>query len=141
MSHTPTTRPFGPYSVLITLHHAHLAHALERTERAVKCHRVAALLASASLSQTGEIVGGDCVRISARAGEVGLRIGLARAGGAGGGAGLDGETKKMGRLYLSVGGWVGTLEAIGRSSNLSDEIIKSKYALHFQSPTTNEQYN
>jgi hypothetical protein len=80
-------------------------------------------------------VGREFVRVSARAGEVGLRIGLARAGGGdasgGGGAGLDGETREMGReVVLECRGMGGTLEAIGQviEACSSDELIKARCA-------------
>jgi hypothetical protein len=92
------------------------------------------------------VVAGAFVRVSARAGEVALRIGLERArgrvrGGEGmdvdgesesGGGGLDEETRKMGKeVALECRGMGGTLEAIGQviEACLSDEIIKSKYVL------------
>ena len=85
----------GYYSALITLHHAHEVYALGLMGRALKCHRVAAFLASASPPEAGEEVGGgECVRVSARGAEIGL-IGLARAGGS---AGLGGGTREMGMV-------------------------------------------
>ena len=94
------------------------------------------------------MVAGEFVRVSARAGEVALRIGLERARGRvrgggeegmdvdgeseSGGGGLDEETRKMGKeVALECRGMGGTLEAIGQviEACLSDEIIKSKYVL------------
>jgi hypothetical protein len=79
------------------------------------------------------VVAREFVRVGARAGEVALRIGLARAaGGGGGGGGIDEETKEMGKavvLECRGVGVGGTLQAIGRmiEACLSDEILKSKY--------------
>ncbi|KAF8956457.1 hypothetical protein BDZ97DRAFT_1925469 [Flammula alnicola] len=44
IAHTRTHSLFSIYSGRITLHQAHLAHALGRTERALKCYQVAAIL-------------------------------------------------------------------------------------------------
>jgi hypothetical protein len=75
------------------------------------------------------VVAQEFVRVAARAGEVALRIGLARAAGAGE---IDAETREMGEavaLECGAVGVGGTLQAIGRiiEGCLSDEIIKSKY--------------
>jgi len=119
--------------------------------RALECYRVAAFLAAAA--GDGVVVAGEFVRVSARAGEVALRIGLARGGGdrgmgmdvdghslnlGGEGNGLDEETKKMGKeVVLECRGMGGTLEALGQviEACLSDEILKSKYVPPFLSPS------
>ncbi|KIM82134.1 hypothetical protein PILCRDRAFT_469683 [Piloderma croceum F 1598] len=143
IAHTRTTNLFEAYSALITLHHAHLAHALGRTGRALECYRVAAFLArgAATLPAGGGegegardggeevVVAGEFVRVCARAGEVALKIGLARAEG-----GIDEETKEMGKAVALECRGVGvdtTLQAIGRiiEACLSDEILKSKQNL------------
>ncbi|THH20192.1 hypothetical protein EW146_g1131 [Bondarzewia mesenterica] len=66
IAHTRTHNIFSLYADRVTLHHAHLAHALGQSERALQCYRVAADLA-------GE---GEFVRVSARAGIILLRIGI-----------------------------------------------------------------
>ena len=112
----------GYYSALITPHHAYLVHALGRTGRAIKYYRVAAFLASASHLEAGEEV-------------VGGKLALVRGWGdwaddwaarAGGGAGLDGETREMGREVVLVSRDGRDAQAI--EASLSDEIVKSKYA-------------
>ena len=57
-------------------------------------NRTGAFLPSVSPSEAGEVAG-EFVGVSARAGEIGLTIGLARVGG---GARLGGETREMGRV-------------------------------------------
>ncbi|KIL71185.1 hypothetical protein M378DRAFT_154670 [Amanita muscaria Koide BX008] len=44
IAHTRSTSLFPMYAARITLHHAHLAHSLGQTERALDCYRVAAHL-------------------------------------------------------------------------------------------------
>ena len=111
-----------PYAPRITLHHAHLAHALGQSARAVRCYRVAADLADV----------GTFVRAAARAGEVLLRIGL-RGGRfcAEDGSAEDAEIVELGREAVGLcRGMGGTLEAAGHllSACLSKEIVKSKCA-------------
>jgi hypothetical protein len=88
-----------------------------------------------------EVVAGLFVRVSARAGEVALRIGKVRVdsdgveGGEGGGV-LDEETISMGKEVADECRLMGgTLQAVGEmiEACLSDEIIKSKY-VPFPSP-------
>ena len=64
ITHTRAFNIFTAYSAKITLHHAHLAHALGDINRAAQCYDVAAYLA----------VKGSFVNISARAGSLALRI-------------------------------------------------------------------
>jgi hypothetical protein len=108
----------------------------------LECYRVAAFLAGGAATPPVEkgakevgvgelVVAREFVRVGARAGEVALRIGLARAAASAGG-GLDEETKEMGKavvLECRGVGVGGTLQAIGRmiEACLSDEILKSKY--------------
>ncbi|PPR08179.1 hypothetical protein CVT24_001529, partial [Panaeolus cyanescens] len=72
---------FSTYCARITLHQAHLAHALGNTERALKCYRVAAYLSrprtgmSAGEKKEDEGYDDPFVYTSARAGEIWLRIG------------------------------------------------------------------
>lgn len=85
IAHTRNQNLFNLYSARITLLHAHLAHGLNQTERALRCYEVAAYL---SRQRTGEDVqceGGDYdgvedayLHTAARAGEIWLRIGLLR---------------------------------------------------------------
>jgi hypothetical protein len=114
IAHTRTYDIFPNFSARITLHHAHLAHALGQTARALECYRVAAQLAEE----------GSFVCVAARAGEVAIAIGLrARE------AELDDETIAKGsEVAKSCRGMGSTLEAIGRiiESCLSKEIIKAK---------------
>ncbi|KAF5312032.1 hypothetical protein D9619_002393 [Psilocybe cf. subviscida] len=108
ISHTRTHGLFATYSARLTLHQAHLAHALGRSERASRCYRVAAWLSrprttgeSSSSSpskkasrthmhqeETGEDEDKDgaeeddgqedyWLNVSARAGDLWLRVGLA----------------------------------------------------------------
>ncbi|PFH47789.1 hypothetical protein AMATHDRAFT_66920 [Amanita thiersii Skay4041] len=44
IAHTRSTSLFPAFAARISLHHAHLAHALSQTERALQCYRVAAHL-------------------------------------------------------------------------------------------------
>jgi tetratricopeptide (TPR) repeat protein len=77
IAHTRTHELFPLYAARITLLQAQLAHALGRTERAVKCYRVAALLAAGG--EDGYEQGRDeWIRVAARAGEVWVRIGVVR---------------------------------------------------------------
>jgi hypothetical protein len=92
-------------------------------ERGKDCYRVAAYLAR---GEKGEVVAGKFVGVAARAGEVMLRIGVARKDGEGG---LDEETKRIGAdVARECRGMGGTLEAIGQviEACLADEILKSK---------------
>ena len=64
ISHSRTFDIFKSYSARITLHHAHLAHALGNLERAQQCYAVAAQIA----------VERSFVNVSARAGVLALKI-------------------------------------------------------------------
>ncbi|KAH7882576.1 hypothetical protein F5I97DRAFT_1969951 [Phlebopus sp. FC_14] len=77
IAHTRTHDFFADYAPRITLHYAHLAHALGDTDRATTCYRVAAHLDGAGPvgSQGGRV--GGFVAAAARAGEALLHIGLA----------------------------------------------------------------
>ncbi|KIK77337.1 hypothetical protein PAXRUDRAFT_17579, partial [Paxillus rubicundulus Ve08.2h10] len=77
ISHTRTHDIFDVYAARITLHHAHLAHALGDAERAATCYRVAADLDGACLVGSSVMPGGGFIAAAARAGEALLRIGLA----------------------------------------------------------------
>jgi hypothetical protein len=116
ISHTRTYGLFSTYSARITLHHAHLAHALNQPDRALQCYRIAA-----DLAEQQHVEGSDFIRVASRAGEVALRIGLQ----------MDKqETVQMGEdVVRESKGMGGTLEAIGQVTLacLSDEILKAKY--------------
>ncbi|KAI6023416.1 hypothetical protein EDC04DRAFT_2934346, partial [Pisolithus marmoratus] len=74
---TRTHNFFSEYAPRITLHHAHLAHAIGDTDRAGTCYRVAAYLDGAGPVGGSHTNTGGFVAASARAGEALLRIGLA----------------------------------------------------------------
>ncbi|KAI0321192.1 hypothetical protein OF83DRAFT_1161926 [Amylostereum chailletii] len=128
---------FALYAPRITLHHAHLAHALGQSSRAMQCYRVAAHLASGGGGEGGVLKGADgklgsartgtdweFVGAAARAGEVLLRIGLGEDVGA--------ELEETGREAVEgCRGMGGTLEAMGHvlEACLSPEILKSKQHL------------
>lgn len=129
ISHTRNTGLFEIYSPLITLHHAHLAHAFNIPTRALQCYQLASFLAA----ETKGAIAGEFVRVSARVGEVGLRIGLTRVrgGGAEEGGGLDEELRAMGEdVVEECKGMGSTLEACGKVIEAclmsQNEIIKSK---------------
>lgn len=117
ISHIRMYNLFSAYSARITLHHAHLAHALNQSDRALQCYRVAAGLAE----QYGD--GNDFVRVASRAGEVVLRIGMQMN---------KEETARLGvDVVRDCKGMGGTLEAIGQviQACLSTEILKAKCVL------------
>ncbi|KAI6024335.1 hypothetical protein EDC04DRAFT_279369 [Pisolithus marmoratus] len=74
---TRTHNFFSEYAPRITLHHAHLAHAIGDTDRAGTCYRVAAYLDGAGPVGGSYTNTGGFVAASARAGGALLRIGLA----------------------------------------------------------------
>ena len=92
IAHTRTHGLFASYCARITLHQAHLAHALGNEERAEKCYRVAAFLSrKRMIGETKRLNANDketlananddgCedrwVNASARVGEIWLRIGV-----------------------------------------------------------------
>ncbi|KAI6031095.1 hypothetical protein PISMIDRAFT_671699 [Pisolithus microcarpus 441] len=77
VAHTRTHGFFPKYAPRITLHYAHLAHAIGDTDRAGTCYRVAAYLDGAGPVGTSNTNTSGFVAAAARAGEVLLRIGLA----------------------------------------------------------------
>ena len=130
ISHTRNTGLFNIYSPLITLHHAHLAHALNDPTRALLCYQLASFLAA----ETPGAVAVEFIRVSAKIGEVGLRIGLARING----SQLSEELRGMGEdVVEECRGMGATLEACGKVIEAcltsSNEIIKSKYVRPCQS--------
>ena len=89
IAHTRTHDLFSSYCARITLHQAHLAHALGNEDRAEKCYKVAAFLSrERTIGETKqnvnvkEVPANDdgCedrwVNASARVGEIWLRIGV-----------------------------------------------------------------
>ncbi|KIJ64161.1 hypothetical protein HYDPIDRAFT_132789 [Hydnomerulius pinastri MD-312] len=79
IAHTRSHDFFPAYAARITLHHAHLAHAVGDTARAETCYRVAAHLDGAGpAGSTGGLAGGFTAA-AARAGEALLRIGVTAA--------------------------------------------------------------
>ena len=90
IAHTRTHDIFDSYCARITLHQAHLAHALGNENRAEKCYKIAAFLSrKRMIGETKKLNGIDkeatandegCedhwVNTSARVGEIWLRIGV-----------------------------------------------------------------
>ena len=151
IAHTRTHDLFATYCARITLHQAHLAHALGNEDRAEKCYKVASFLSrkrmigELNVNNNKEAPANDegCedhwVNVSARVGEIWLRIGvLSRSDSFSsssafgkGGAGMDHEKendgsesekrqKEMNELRMSseeviaeCEGLGGTLQAIG----------------------------
>jgi hypothetical protein len=133
---------FSMYSARITLHQAHLAHALGQTERALKCYQVAAFLSrqknrspskrAYDASEEEEGCEDYWVNVSARAGELWLCIGLAST--------FDDETewaeemevlRKEGvKIVKECEGLGGTMQAVGAvlTASLSKEFLVAKYA-------------
>ncbi|EIW87452.1 hypothetical protein CONPUDRAFT_161980 [Coniophora puteana RWD-64-598 SS2] len=117
IAHTRTFDIFNSYASRITLHHAHLAHALGNFSRAIRCYEVAAHLEPEPTTY---------VAVAARTGEVLLRIGLAAAKGS---RKLEESLRqKAVAAARSCKGMGGTLEAIGEviEATLASEILKSK---------------
>lgn len=77
IAHARTSGFFEEYASRVTLHYAHLAHAIGDTNRAETCYRVAANLDGAGPVGSNAPLTGGFVAAAARAGEALLRIGLA----------------------------------------------------------------
>lgn len=142
IAHARSHGLFSIFSARITLHQAHLAHALGQTERALKCYQVAAFLSrprDQSPSKRPHDVAAEeegCedywVNVSAKAGELWLRIGLASM--------IDDEMeygkemevlRKEGvNISKKCEGLGGTLQAVGAvlTACLSKEFLVTKYA-------------
>ncbi|TBU25863.1 hypothetical protein BD311DRAFT_867198 [Dichomitus squalens] len=140
ISHTRTYDIFPLFSARIALHHAHLAHALARPARALRCYQAAAHHSEA----------GSFVHVAARAGEIALRVGVQRRRAALGDEWREGlsaadddwpgdldddddeelEARGM-EVVKACRGMGGTLEAIGQvvEACLTPEILKSKQHL------------
>ena len=124
IAHTRTHELWPHYAARITLHHAHLAHALGRVSRALDCYRVAAGVAEE----------GSFVRVAAQAGEICLRIGLTSGQGDWPkGMDVKMDVQPVGReegmlVARACRGMGETLEAIGQiiEACLSPEILKFK---------------
>jgi hypothetical protein len=160
IAHTRTHGLFPLYSARITLHQAHLAHALGQTDRALKCYRVAAYLSQErdALATTGSATtpspqskadsnsrtpptqepdtehdgcADRWVHVSARAGALWLRVGLAgedpdEAGYARAMTALRREGADVVRACAGLGG---TLAAVGAvlDACLATEFLAAKY--------------
>lgn len=122
IAHTRTYGIFPYFSARITLHNAHLSHALNRQVRALQCYNVAAKLAEE----------GTMVNLSARAGRILLLIGM------GDDAPEEEEVDdaEIHHVVKTCQGMGGTLQAIGHilEASLSTEIMKSKYVMSFPCP-------
>ncbi|KAI1791986.1 hypothetical protein LXA43DRAFT_1181381 [Ganoderma leucocontextum] len=138
ISHTRTYDIFPFFSARIALHHAHLAHALARPARALRCYHAAAQHSDPS----------SFVHVAARAGEAALCVGIHRRRHALGDEWREGLSaaddnwpdgyedwevvSARGREVLKAcRGMGGTLEAIGQvlESCFTPEILKSKQHL------------
>lgn len=146
IAHTRTYSIFSFYAARITLHQAHLAHATTQHSRALSCYRAAAYLDSTSNTTQGSSSapssGGRTagfVRVAARAGEVGLLLGL-RALHRHGDRNLSdkGKARETDDAALDAMArevvdeckfFPGTLAAVGKviEAVLSSEIVKAKY--------------
>lgn len=123
IAHTRTYNIFPHFAARISLHHAHLAHALGQTSRALECYSIAAALAEE----------GSFVRLSAGAGEVALRIGAYAQSVKLGKRKEDAEVvdvdvKEAMQVAKACRALGGTLEAIGQviEALVSNEILKAK---------------
>ncbi|KIM38243.1 hypothetical protein M413DRAFT_447988 [Hebeloma cylindrosporum] len=135
IAHTRTHGLFSIYSARITLHHAHLSHALTRTDRALKCYQVAAYL---SRRRTRDEENDDgCedrwVNVSARAGELWLRVGLANELADEDAREREMEVLRRGGMEVvnECEGLGGTLQAVGAvlGACLSTEFLVAKTRL------------
>ncbi|KAF8589090.1 hypothetical protein K439DRAFT_1333586 [Ramaria rubella] len=123
IAHVRTHDLWDVYSARVTLYHAHLAHALSRVDRALECYRVAAHLAGKE-EHDGR---SKFVRVAAQAGEVGLRIGMART--QRNDQTVNDKFRKWGRdVAKECRALGGTLEAVGRvlEACLTEEIVLAK---------------
>lgn len=123
IAHTRTYSIFPLFAARISLHHAHLAHALNQTSRALDCYRVAAALAE----------DGSFVYLSAKAGETVLRITIQAKGSPPDAARPEPvDVKEAQRLAMACRNMGGTLEAVGKviEALVSREILGAKYAIY-----------
>ncbi|KAI0756062.1 hypothetical protein C8Q80DRAFT_1090902 [Daedaleopsis nitida] len=138
IAHTRTYDIFSLFSARIALHHAHLAHALARPARALRCYRAAAHHSEPE----------SFVNIAARAGEIALRVGVLRRKATMGDSWrrglsetdeewteedveLDELEARGGEVIYLCRGMGGTLEAVGEvlDACFTPEILKSKQRL------------
>ncbi|RDX44285.1 hypothetical protein OH76DRAFT_1359850 [Lentinus brumalis] len=137
IAHTRTYDIFPLFSARIALHHAHLAHALARPARALRCYR-----AAAHHSEPGSFV-----NVAARAGEIALCVGVRRRKATMGEAWRQGlsltdddwteddeaeDLEERGAEVIELcHGMGGTLEAIGQvlQACFTPEILKAKQHL------------
>ncbi len=116
IAHTRTYSIFELFAARITLHNAHLAHALDHGARALECYRIAVRLAGAD----------NFVALSARAGEIILLMGMQAEGL------IPNEPpvnkKEVTSVAKACRGMGGTLEAVGHvlDALVSPEILKAK---------------
>ncbi|KAI0095066.1 hypothetical protein BDY19DRAFT_880730 [Irpex rosettiformis] len=120
IAHTRSNSVFSYFSARITLHHAHLAHALNQTPRALACYRVAACSAGHD----------DFVSLSAQAGEAILLLGLESGKENDASPITEGrigrkEAMSIAKACRCMGG---TLEAVGQvlEALVSPEILRAK---------------
>ncbi|GJE89523.1 hypothetical protein PsYK624_056250 [Phanerochaete sordida] len=123
IAHTRTYNIFPHFAARISLHHAHLAHALGQASRALECYRVAVALAEE----------GSFVQVTARAGEVILRIGVCEQRARLGQSREDAdvaevdvkEAMQVAKACYTIGG---TLMAVGQviEALVSKEILRAK---------------
>jgi len=119
IAHTRSYNLFDRYAPRITLHHAHLAHALGAHERALQCYDVAY-----HFSKRGDAgAEGDFISAAARAGGALLRIGMSEGEL---GAELVAQAREAVDACSGMGGALEVLSAILQSF-LTPEILKSKY--------------
>ncbi|EKM61558.1 uncharacterized protein PHACADRAFT_204728 [Phanerochaete carnosa HHB-10118-sp] len=123
IAHTRTYNIFPYFAARISLHHAHLAHAIGQTSRAMECYRVAAALAEdGSFVQTTAQASGIVLRVGVRAQSV--RLGKRKES-------VDVEevsaTEAM-QVTKACRNLGGTLGAVGQviEALLSNEILKTK---------------
>ncbi|KAF8515678.1 hypothetical protein BU17DRAFT_76792 [Hysterangium stoloniferum] len=137
IAHTRTHQLWDTYNARITLYHAHVAHASGEFDRALKCYRVAAHLAGKEERGGCKRTGGDDVHagvaiarfvsVAAQAGEVSMRLGIARR--ECNGEAIDDRFKRWGsEVAKECRALGGTLEAVGRvlEACLSEEIVLAK---------------
>ncbi|KAJ8495087.1 hypothetical protein ONZ51_g1909 [Trametes cubensis] len=137
IAHTRTYDIFPLFAARIALHHAHLAHALMKPARALRCYRAATYHAER----------GSFVHVAASAGEVALCVGVQRRKASMGDAWMQGlsesddpwpEDEDM-EVHMERGlevvkmcrGMGGSLEAVAQvlEACFTDEILKAKQHL------------
>ncbi|KAF9040454.1 hypothetical protein BDZ89DRAFT_347994 [Hymenopellis radicata] len=114
VAHVRTVGLWDAFSARVLLHEAHLAHARGDSNRAESCYAIAADLASEGQGRD------DYVETCARAGMVGLKIGLGK-----------GDYEESMQVVESCKGLGGTLRSVGKiiEACMSSEILKAKTCL------------